>query len=117
MDCCLHYHSPKANRRRYRSCRVKFGVPLDQVCKRDIPGPLLVSNQTQNVIKLVGPSLKSRLLDTLINEHSRKNQVLLEKFFHGVLMVTCYPPSCGNQCPFDVLSVIQKAIWAPLQIF
>ena len=22
--------------------RVKFGVPLDQVCKRDIPGPLLV---------------------------------------------------------------------------
>merc|ERR1719392_54453 len=22
--------------------KVKFGVPLDQVCKRDIPGPLLV---------------------------------------------------------------------------
>ena len=28
---------------RYPDCRVKFGVPLDQVCKRDIPGPLLVS--------------------------------------------------------------------------
>jgi hypothetical protein len=24
--------------------RVKFGVPLDEVCKNDIPGPLLVSN-------------------------------------------------------------------------
>lgn len=24
-------------------CRVKFGVPLDEVCKNDIPGPLLVS--------------------------------------------------------------------------
>ena len=24
--------------------RVKFGAPLDQVCKPDLPGPLLVSN-------------------------------------------------------------------------
>lgn len=24
--------------------RVKFGVPLDEVCKSDIPGPLLVSD-------------------------------------------------------------------------
>ena len=28
--------------RSYSFCRVKFGVPLDQVCKKDIPGPLLV---------------------------------------------------------------------------
>ena len=33
----------KKNSRRYSFCRVKFGVPLEQVCKRDIPGPLLVS--------------------------------------------------------------------------
>ena len=43
MDCCWSRSSPKPNRRRYRDCRVKFGVPLDQVCKKDIPGPLLVS--------------------------------------------------------------------------
>lgn len=24
-------------------CRVKFGIPLEDVCKNDIPGPLLVS--------------------------------------------------------------------------
>ena len=24
--------------------RVKFGVPFDQICKPDIPGPLLVSS-------------------------------------------------------------------------
>ena len=26
------------------SCRVKFGVPFDQICKPDIPGPLLVKS-------------------------------------------------------------------------
>ena len=31
------------NENYYNDYRVKFGVPLDQVCKRDIPGPLLVS--------------------------------------------------------------------------
>ena len=39
MECC--YNSVQF--RRYDLCRVKFGVPLDQVCKKDIPGPLLVS--------------------------------------------------------------------------
>ena len=37
MDCCL---DPRTHT--YNIFRVKFGVPLDQVCKRDIPGPLLV---------------------------------------------------------------------------
>ena len=27
--------------------RVKFGVPLDQVCRPDLPGPLLVSSRTR----------------------------------------------------------------------
>ena len=27
--------------------RVKFGVPLDQVCRPDLPGPLLVSWRTR----------------------------------------------------------------------
>jgi len=27
--------------------RVKFGVPLDEVCKNDIPGPLLVRDECQ----------------------------------------------------------------------
>ena len=39
MECC--YNSVQF--RRYDLCRVKFGVPLDHVCKKDIPGPLLVS--------------------------------------------------------------------------
>ncbi len=45
MDCCNIYNPNKVPNkwRRYRDCRVKFGVPLEQVCKRDIPGPLLVS--------------------------------------------------------------------------
>ena len=40
-NCCIQRQDFKNN-----YCidyRVKFGVPLDQVCKRDIPGPLLVS--------------------------------------------------------------------------
>ena len=40
MDCC-------ANSRLYKIPsidRVKFGVPLEEVCQKDIPGPLLVSN-------------------------------------------------------------------------
>ena len=40
-NCCQNNTIIK--KRRYPDCRVKFGVPLDQVCKRDIPGPLLVS--------------------------------------------------------------------------
>ena len=40
INCCKNVDAKK---RLYRDCRVKFGVPLDQVCKRDIPGPLLVS--------------------------------------------------------------------------
>ena len=28
--------------------RVKFGVSLDQVCRPDLPGPLLVSSQCAN---------------------------------------------------------------------
>jgi hypothetical protein len=30
--------------------RVKFGVPLDMVCKKDIPGPLLVSSPVDSII-------------------------------------------------------------------
>ena len=41
MECC--YNTNPLQFRRYDLCRVKFGVPLDQVCKKDIPGPLLVS--------------------------------------------------------------------------
>ena len=45
--------------------RVKFGVPLDQVCKRDIPGPLLVSDfflkSTKNL-----DLVKSRFCDFMI---------------------------------------------------
>ena len=41
MECC--YSTNPLQFRRYDLCRVKFGVPLDQVCKKDIPGPLLVS--------------------------------------------------------------------------
>lgn len=41
MDCC-HYLDPHQFYT-HDIFRVKFGVPLDQVCKRDIPGPLLVS--------------------------------------------------------------------------
>ncbi|XP_040564148.1 uncharacterized protein [Lepeophtheirus salmonis] len=40
MACCVF--PDYTLRRRYSCCRVKFGVPLDQVCKKDIPGPLLV---------------------------------------------------------------------------
>jgi len=29
-------------------CRVKFGAPLNEVCKNDIPGPLLVNNNKWN---------------------------------------------------------------------
>ena len=41
-SCCQN-KTTTIKKRRYPDCRVKFGVPLDQVCKRDIPGPLLVS--------------------------------------------------------------------------
>ncbi len=41
MYCCRPRSNPYY--RSYAFCRVKFGVPLEQVCKRDIPGPLLVS--------------------------------------------------------------------------
>ena len=45
QDFCPSYPGPvKKKNRRYSFCRVKFGVPLEQVCKRDIPGPLLVSS-------------------------------------------------------------------------
>ncbi len=40
-------HTPYKN---YSFCRVKFGVPLDQVCKRDIPGPLLVRSNALHCI-------------------------------------------------------------------
>lgn len=44
-NCCIQ--SQDYNENYYIDCRVKFGVPLDQVCKRDIPGPLLVSSQVK----------------------------------------------------------------------
>lgn len=48
MECC--YNSVQF--RRYDLCRVKFGVPLDHVCKKDIPGPLLVSIYTFLFLKI-----------------------------------------------------------------
>ena len=44
-NCCIQ--SQDYNETCYIDCRVKFGVPLDQVCKRDIPGPLLVSSKVK----------------------------------------------------------------------
>ena len=32
--------------------RVKFGVPLEQVCRPDLPGPLLVSQQSRQLVEL-----------------------------------------------------------------
>ena len=45
MICCFCFKGTLHNGIDY-NFRVKFGVPLDQVCKKDIPGPLLVSFQT-----------------------------------------------------------------------
>ncbi len=44
MACCRPRNHPYYTN--HAICRVKFGVPLDQVCKnsmQDIPGPLLVT--------------------------------------------------------------------------
>ena len=52
MNCLCHDSGENyyyVSNRTYSFCRVKFGVPLDQVCKRDIPGPLLVSLKGKNV--------------------------------------------------------------------
>jgi hypothetical protein len=47
MECCFQSATTRRARNvKFKSqyiCRVKFGVPLEQVCKRAIPGPLLVS--------------------------------------------------------------------------
>ena len=45
MSCCLRTNPTPYYNANYAICRVKFGVPLEQVCKRDIPGPLLVSRK------------------------------------------------------------------------
>ena len=49
VECCINspriYKFPSID-------RVKFGVPLEEVCQKDIPGPLLVS--TLNILSQIG---------------------------------------------------------------
>ena len=58
---CCHNKNIFVKKRCYRDCRVKFGVPLDQVCKRDIPGPLLVSALCNSWSLVAYPSIGAKI--------------------------------------------------------
>lgn len=42
--------------------KVKFGVPLEEVCKNDIPGPLLVSQSNIIYKQILAKYMKSTII-------------------------------------------------------